>query len=184
MTVELQAVRALNISNMRKIIYVSGGQRSGKSNFAQNMAEELSPRPTYLATAKCWDKEFEQRIERHKASRGEHWRNIEEERHISRLNLDGEVVLMDCVTLWLTNIFCDTKYNTQESLKEAKREWDLFVKKDFTLIVVSNEIGMGVVPMESSTRAFVDLQGWMNQYIAASADEAYTIISGIPMKLK
>ncbi|MFI3264406.1 MAG: bifunctional adenosylcobinamide kinase/adenosylcobinamide-phosphate guanylyltransferase [Rikenellaceae bacterium] len=169
---------------MRKIIYVSGGQRSGKSDFAQNMAEELSPKPTYLATARCWDKEFEERIERHKASRGEHWQNIERERELADLDLDGEVVLMDCVTLWLTNIFCDCNFDLQQSLKEAIVEWDQFIKKDFTLIVVSNEIGLGVVPMEKSTRAFVDLQGWVNQHVAASADEAYALISGIPIKIK
>ncbi|MFI3303650.1 MAG: bifunctional adenosylcobinamide kinase/adenosylcobinamide-phosphate guanylyltransferase [Rikenellaceae bacterium] len=169
---------------MRRIIYISGGQRSGKSNFAQNMAESLSSKPTYLATARCWDKEFEQRIARHKASRDERWNNIEEERFISKLHLDNEVVLMDCVTLWLTNIFCDNDYNLQQSLDEAKREWDLFINREFTLIVVSNEIGLGVVPMESSTRAFVDLQGWMNQHIASTAEEAYTVISGIPVKIK
>ncbi|MFR9602663.1 MAG: bifunctional adenosylcobinamide kinase/adenosylcobinamide-phosphate guanylyltransferase [Rikenellaceae bacterium] len=169
---------------MSRVIYISGGQRSGKSNFAQKMAEELSPTPTYLATARCWDKEFEKRIERHKASRGDHWRNIEEQRFISHLELDGEVVLMDCVTLWLTNIFEGCEYNLEASLQEAKREWDLFIEKDFTVIVVSNEIGMGVIPMDRSTRAFVDLQGWVNQHIAASADEAYTTISGIPLKIK
>ncbi len=169
---------------MRRVIYVSGGQRSGKSDFAQNMAEQLSSHPTYLATAKCWDKEMEARIERHKASRGSHWSNIEEERYISQLDLDGCVVLMDCVTLWLTNIFCGCDFNMESSLEEARREWDLFLQRDFTVIVVSNEIGMGVIPMEGSTRAFVDLQGWMNQYIAASADEAYTLISGIPLKIK
>ncbi|MFI3281944.1 MAG: bifunctional adenosylcobinamide kinase/adenosylcobinamide-phosphate guanylyltransferase [Rikenellaceae bacterium] len=169
---------------MRRIIYISGGQRSGKSDFAQNMAESLTPTPTYLATAKCWDEEFERRIEHHKASRGEHWRNIEEQIHISRLALDKEVVLMDCVTLWLTNIFCDCEYDLQRSLSEAKSEWDRFIQKEFTVIVVSNEIGMGVIPMDSSTRKFVDLQGWVNQHIASSADEAYTLISGIPLKIK
>lgn len=148
------------------------------------MAEQLSPNPTYLATAKCWDEEFAKRIEHHKASRGEHWSNIEEEHYISQLPLEGEVVLMDCVTLWLTNIFCHCEFKLQESLNEAKREWDLFTQKKFTVIVVSNEIGMGVIPMESSTRAFVDLQGWMNQHIAASADDVYTMISGIPLKIK
>lgn len=174
----------MTVNNTRRIIYISGGQRSGKSSFAQNMAEQLSSTPTYLATAKCWDKEFEKRIERHKADRGEHWRNIEELRYISQLNLEGEVVLMDCVTLWLTNIFCDCNYDTQLSLDEAKKEWDKFIQKDLTVIVVSNEIGMGIIPMDSSTRAFVDLQGWMNQYIAASADDVYTMISGIPLKIK
>ncbi|MFI3316856.1 MAG: bifunctional adenosylcobinamide kinase/adenosylcobinamide-phosphate guanylyltransferase [Rikenellaceae bacterium] len=169
---------------MRRIIYISGGQRSGKSDFAQRMAEELSDNPTYLATAKCWDAEFEKRIERHKALRGEHWCNIEQEHYISRLDLEERVVLMDCVTLWLTNIFSDCSYDLEASLAEAKREWNLFAQKDFTVIVVSNEIGMGVIPMERSSRGFVDLQGWMNQYIAASADDVYTMISGIPLKLK
>lgn len=169
---------------MREIIYISGGQRSGKSNFAQNMAESLSPNPLYLATAKCWDGEFRKRIERHQAARGENWSTIEQEREISKLGLEGRVVMMDCVTLWLTNIFHHCSYDLDKSLEEAKREWNLFIDQDFTLIVVSNEIGLGVIPMDSSTRAFVDLQGWINQYIASSAYAAYTLISGIPLKIK
>lgn len=169
---------------MREIIYISGGQRSGKSSYAQAMGEKLSEQPVYLATAKCWDKEFEKRIERHQASRGERWENIEELIEISKHNLNGRVVMMDCVTLWLTNIFCECEYDTNRSLEMAKAEWTKFIDQDFTLIVVSNEIGMGVIPMESSTRAFVDLQGWMNQHIAATADTVYTMISGIPLKLK
>ncbi len=169
---------------MRHIIYITGGQRSGKSSYAQKMAEELSPNPTYLATAKCWDSEFEQRIKRHQASRGDHWRNIEEQHYITRHSLNGEVVLLDCVTLWLTNIFHDCEYDLQRSLEEAKREWNRFIQQDFTLIVVSNEIGSGVIPMENSTRAFVDLQGWVNQHIAALADDVFAMISGIPIKIK
>ncbi len=169
---------------MREIIYVSGGQRSGKSDFAQNMAESLSQNPVYLATAKCWDKEFERRIERHKTSRGDHWSNIEELIELSRHNLEGRVVMMDCVTLWLTNIFGQYDYDTARCLEVAKSEWTKFIEQDFTLIVVSNEIGMGVIPMDKTTRAFVDLQGWMNQFIAATADKAYTLISGIPMQIK
>lgn len=169
---------------MREIIYISGGQRSGKSNFAQTMTDNMSDNPVYLATAKCWDKEFEKRIKRHQESRGEKWENIEEEIEISKHNLKGRVVMMDCVTLWLTNIFCECKYDTDRSLEMAKEEWGRFIDQDFTLIVVSNEIGMGVIPMDRSTRAFVDLQGWMNQHIAASADTVYTMISGLPLKLK
>lgn len=112
------------------------------------------------------------------------WCNIEEEHFISNHDLSGRVVMMDCVTLWLTNIFCDSEYDLKTSLDEAVREWDKFVEQDFTLIVVSNEIGLGVIPMESSTRAFVDLQGWVNQHIAALADEAYCLVSGIALKLK
>ncbi len=169
---------------MRKIIYISGGQRSGKSSYAQKMGESLSERPIYLATAKSWDEEFRGRIERHKADRADRWDSVEELIEISRHSFTGRVVMMDCVTLWLTNIFCECDYNTERSLEMAKAEWARFIDQDFTLIVVSNEVGMGVIPMESSTRAFVDLQGWMNQHIATTADTVYTMISGIPLKLK
>ncbi len=169
---------------MSKIIYISGGQRSGKSSFAQQMAEQLSPNPLYLATAHCWDAEFAERIKRHQADRGEHWSSLEEEVHLSRHDLAGRTVLMDCVTLWLTNIFAQNDYDRDSSLSFAKEEWQRFIAQDFTLIVVSNEIGQGVIPMDKSTRAFVDLQGWMNQHIAATADEAYVTISGIPLQLK
>lgn len=169
---------------MREIIYVSGGQRSGKSRFAQEMVERLSCEPHYLATARCWDEEFAKIIKRHQDDRGAHWVNIEEQINISSLNLSGRVVMMDCVTLWITNIYVDNQYDAEKSLAEAKEEWDKFIEQDFTLVVISNEIGMGVIPMDSSTRAFVDLQGWINQYIAASADSAYTLISGIPLKIK
>ena len=124
---------------MRKIIYVSGGQRSGKSSFAQSMAESLSDNPTYLATARCWDDEFRERISRHQSDRGEQWDNLEEEVEISNLSLTGKVVLMDCVTLWLTNIFTDNNFDRNKSLEIAKDQWSKFVSQDFTLIVVSNE---------------------------------------------
>ncbi len=169
---------------MRQIIYISGGQRSGKSSYGEKLALSLSDTPTYLATARCWDDEFRSRIIRHQEGRSNQWHNIECEVNISSLSLEGKVVLMDCVTLWLTNIFMDNECNSTKSLEIAKREWDSFCEQDFTLIVISGEIGMGVIPMESSTRAFVDMQGYMNQYIAQNCDEAYTLISGLPLKLK
>lgn len=169
---------------MAKVIYISGGQRSGKSDFAQEMAEKLTPTPLYLATAKCWDSEFKARIERHQRARGENWRTIEETLNIASLALGGEVVLMDCVTLWLTNIFMENDMDGTKSLAWAKEQWRKLLEQDCTLIVVSNEIGMGVVPTSASTRAFVDMQGWMNQFIAQKADQAYTLISGLPLRLK
>ncbi|MFR9534086.1 MAG: bifunctional adenosylcobinamide kinase/adenosylcobinamide-phosphate guanylyltransferase [Rikenellaceae bacterium] len=169
---------------MAKVIYISGGQRSGKSSFAQRTAEGLSDNPIYLATAKCWDEEFKQRIERHQSDRGDNWRTLEEPMAISTHELSGSVVLMDCVTLWLTNIFMEFDMDAARSLAWAKEEWMRFTAQDFTLIVVSNEIGMGVVAIEPSTRAFVDMQGWMNQFIAQGADQAYAMISGLPLKLK
>lgn len=169
---------------MREIIYISGGQRSGKSSYAQSMCEQLSDCPIYLATAHCWDDEFKQRIARHKAERGEKWRSIEEEILLSKHNLEGETVMMDCVTLWLTNIFHANDFDLQKSLDQATTEWDRFAAQEFRLVVVSNEIGMGLIPMERSSRAFADLQGWVNQHIAKGADSVYTVISGIPLKLK
>ena len=169
---------------MREIIFITGGQRSGKSSFAQKLTEELSENPTYLATARRWDAEFEKRIARHQADRGAHWNNIEEEKNLSARDLSGQVVLLDCVTLWITNIYCDNNFDTEKTLEDAKAEWNRFIDQDFTLIVVSNEIGYGVIPENASTRSFVDLQGWINQFIAAKADSAYALFSGIPLKLK
>ncbi len=169
---------------MSQIIYITGGQRSGKSRFAQALAEQLSPQPLYLATAHCWDAEFAERIQRHQRERGAHWSLIEEELELSRHALQGRVVLLDCVTLWLPNIFSQHQFQREESLIWAKEEWARLCEQDCTLIVVSNEIGMGVIPMDASTRAFVDLQGWMNQHIAAHADEVYFLLSGIAQKIK
>lgn len=85
------------------IYYITGGQRSGKSSFGQKLALSLSDNPVYLATSRHWDGEYEKRIDRHKADRDERWTNIEEEKHIGKLVFNQRVVLVDCVTLWLTN---------------------------------------------------------------------------------
>lgn len=169
---------------MRRIIFVTGGQRSGKSSYAQGLAESLSANPLYLATARRWDEDFEQRIKRHQADRGNRWTTIEEDKLLSRHQLNGKTVLMDCVTLWLTNIFDDNNYQLTPSLEEAKAEWDKFTKQDFTLIVVSNEIGMSLHGSNQASRDFTDLQGWVNQHIARNADEVFLLISGIPVKIK
>jgi adenosylcobinamide kinase/adenosylcobinamide-phosphate guanylyltransferase len=169
---------------MSKIIYITGGERSGKSTYAQNKALELSHRPVYLATARIWDADFAARIERHKQERDNRWSNVEEEKYLSRHQWNGQVVLLDCVTLWLTNFFADCNYNYQQALEEAKTEWNKLVQQDFTLIVVSNEIGMGVHSESEGGRKFVELQGRMNQHIAQMASEAWMMVSGLPLKLK
>ncbi len=166
------------------IYYISGGQRSGKSSFAQNLALSFSQEPVYLATARVWDTDFADRVKRHQDDRDARWANLEEEKDLSKLDLDGRVVVLDCVTLWLTNYFVDTQYDVERSLKEAQTEWDKVCQKKCTLIVVSNEIGMGTHAETEIGRKFTDLQGWMNQYIARRADEAYFMVSGIPMKIK
>lgn len=169
---------------MAEIIFVTGGQRSGKSSFAQRLAEEKSESPIYLATARVWDEEFESRIKRHQSDRGEQWKTIEEQINLSKHNLNGKVVLLDCITLWLTNIFYENKNEVDASLELAKKEWDKFTSQEFTLFVVSNELGMGVIPDNEMARKFTDLQGWMNQYIAKTANEVNLLVSGIPVKIK
>lgn len=169
---------------MKKLIYITGGARSGKSSFAQEMALGFSENPVYLATAKKWDGDFQKRIDRHVADRDERWTNLEEERYPSQLDLEGRVVMLDCVTLWLTNIFLDLNHEVEESLEAFKKEIDALCEKEATLIIVSNEIGMGVHAETPIGRKFTDLQGWANQYVARKADEAYLMVSGLSQKLK
>ena len=169
---------------MKRIILITGGQRSGKSSKAEELALSLSDTPVYMATAHVWDEEFRERVRRHQARRGPQWTNIEEEIHLSRHDLTGRVVVIDCVTLWLTNFFFTNDSNVDQSLELAKAEFDAFTSKDATYIFVTNEIGSGGVSDNAIQRKFTDLQGWMNQYIASKADEVILMVSGIPVKVK
>ena len=173
---------------MKKLILITGGQRSGKSMQAEKMALEMSPNPIYMATAHIWDDEFRERVRRHQQRRGPEWTNIEEEIYLSRHDISGRVVLIDCITLWLTNIFFTKNSTTGESVDEllefAKAEFDRFTSQDATFIFVTNEIGLGGVSENALQRKFTDLQGWMNQYIAQKADEVILMVSGIAVKIK
>ena len=166
------------------IYYITGGTRSGKSSYAQKLALSLSDNPVYLATARKWDDDFKNRIKRHQQDRDERWENIEEEKSPSKLGLQGRVVVLDCVTLWLTNFFSDTKYNVDDTLSLIKGEFDLLAEVDATWIIISNEIGMGMHADTEIGRKFADLQGWINQHIAAKADKAIFMVSGLPLNLK
>lgn len=169
---------------MKRIILITGGQRSGKSSYAEKTALSLSENPVYLATARVWDEEFRKRVLRHQASRGPQWTNIEEEKELSRHNLAGRVIVIDCVTLWCTNFFFDLKSDVRESLQAVKEEFDRFTSQDATFFFVTNEIGLGGVPENELQRKFTDLQGWINQYIASGSDEVILMVSGIPVKVK
>ena len=169
---------------MKHIIMITGGQRSGKSEEAERRALSLSDTPVYMATAKVWDDEFRERVRRHQERRGPQWTNIEEEMALSRHDVTGRVVLIDCVTLWLTNIFFQNGEDTDRALETAKAEFDRFTAQDATFIFVTNEIGLGGVSDNAMQRHFCDLQGWMNQYIAKKADEVILMVSGIPMQVK
>ncbi|MCQ2258684.1 MAG: bifunctional adenosylcobinamide kinase/adenosylcobinamide-phosphate guanylyltransferase [Bacteroidaceae bacterium] len=180
---------------MKKIILITGGQRSGKSEQAERLALSLSSNPIYLATAKIWDEEFRQRVKKHQERRGPEWTNIEEEKELSKHDVGGRVVLIDCLTLWATNFFFDEsvaepskdgegKSQVQRALDAVKNEFDRFTQQDATFIFVTNEIGMGGVSENELQRKFTDLQGWMNQYVAEKADEVFLMVSGIKIKIK
>ncbi len=162
---------------------ITGGQRSGKSKKAEELALSLASDPVYVATAHIWDEEFGERVRRHQERRGPQWTNIEEEKFLSRHNLMGRVVVIDCVTLWLTNFFFENQ-NVEETLKVVKEEFENFTKNDATYIFVTNEIGSGGVSDSAVQRQFTDLEGWMNQYIASRANEVILMVSGIAVKIK
>ena len=169
---------------MKKMILITGGQRSGKSKKAEELALSLSPNPVYMATAHIWDEEFRERVRKHQERRGPQWTNIEEETALSQHDMTGRVVVIDCVTLWLTNFFFAHNSDVDKSLELAKAEFDQFTKPDATYIFVTNEIGSGGVSDNAIQRKFTDLEGWMNQYIASKADEVILMVSGIPLKVK
>ncbi len=169
---------------MKRIILITGGQRSGKSTRAEELALSLSENPVYVATAHVWDDEFRERVRRHQERRGLQWENIEEEMYLSRHDMTGRIVVIDCVTLWLTNFFFASGSDVEKSLTAAKSEFDAFTAHDATYIFVTNEIGLGAVSENAIQRKFTDLQGWMNQYMASKADEVILMVSGIPFRIK
>lgn len=169
---------------MKKIILITGGARSGKSSYAEKMALSLTDNPVYLATARVWDEEFRERVNRHQERRGPEWTNIEEEKELSRHDLTGRIVLIDCITMWCNNFFFDLNDDVDATLRAMKEEFLKFTNQDATFIFVTNEIGMGGTSTNDIQRRFTDLQGWMNQFVASQADEVILMISGIPVKIK
>ena len=176
---------------MKRLILITGGQRSGKSSFAEELALSLSSTPVYMATAHIWDEEFRHRVEIHQQRRGPQWTNIEEERELSKHDVSGRVVLIDCCTLWATNFFCPPvsegeefkTFPVEEALAELKTEFDKFTSQDATFIFVTNEIGLGGTPANAVQRQFTDLLGWFNQYVSSKADEVYLMVSGRALAL-
>lgn len=185
---------------MKRIILITGGERSGKSTYAEKRALQENGRPLYIATARIWDEEFRQRVLMHRKRRGERWDCIEEEKYLSRHDMTGRTVVIDCMTLWCTNFFFDRRTDSTDGnetekaeqertklasiLQEMKDELKRFTAQDATYIFVTNEIGMGGVPPHPVQRQFTDLLGWLNQHLAALADEVILMVSGIPVIIK
>lgn len=169
-----------------RIIVVLGGASSGKSEFALRIAGKPGPR-AFVATGQGLDDEMLERIARHQASRSTDWETIEEpldlEAWFAKHGPEYRTILVDCVTLWLSNLVgmgvgeSVILTRVETLLKEMRRT-------GATIIIVSNELGFGLVPTEPSVRAFRDLSGRVNQCLAAGADEAYLVVSGLPLRMK
>ncbi len=172
---------------MKRIIFILGGARSGKSRFALELGNAKAGKKVYIATAEAGDAEMAARITRHQKTRGTDWQTLEVPLALSEtlLSLRGktDVVLIDCLTLWLSNVMMKTT-DEAEINKIFDRLLDTLAKLDFTLIAVSNEVGQGIVPVDASVRLFRDLGGHLHQQWAHAANEVYCMTAGIPQSIK
>jgi adenosylcobinamide kinase / adenosylcobinamide-phosphate guanylyltransferase len=169
-----------------EIILITGGARSGKSSYAEERARELGKRRLYIATAEANDEEMRRRIQQHKRRRGNDWVTIEEPLQVAETLLaqrtQTDCALVDCLTLWLSNLLL--RYNVQYAHEKVKQFVQTTRQLDFHLILVTNEVGWGIVPDHPLARQFRDLSGWANQLIAAAANDVVLIVAGIPMIVK
>jgi len=172
---------------MKKLILILGGARSGKSTYAVKLTKKLSKRVAFIATAASLDEEMKKRIKIHKASRPRQWKVIEEGKDISsvlpKLNNKYEVVLIDCLGLLVSNLLADNLKDKEIAVK-IKKLIAAILKSRFTTILVSNEVGSGIVPDNFLARRFRDLLGAANQVIAGKADKVILMQSGIPIVIK
>jgi adenosylcobinamide kinase/adenosylcobinamide-phosphate guanylyltransferase len=170
----------------KEIILITGGARSGKSQYAERRSLEMSGRPLYVATAEAKDAEMIQRIAEHRQRRGNHWRTIEEPLELTEALLTQrgktDCVLVDCLTLWISNLLIqhDDKY-ASEKVEELIEK---LPQLNFHLVFVTNEVGWGIVPDNPLARQFRDLAGWTNQQVAQMANEVILMVAGIPIITK
>ena len=172
---------------MAQVTFITGGARSGKSRLAEALTLRHGAPVGYLATGQAGDGEMAQRIARHQARRGSDWQTMEEPIAVSQVlqGHDGyfQAVLVDCVTLWLTNLLFHHN-DPARVLADVRHLAGLFGQLQTPLVLVSNEVGMGIVPDNPLARTFRDLAGEANELLAAAADEVYVTFSGLPLKLK
>ena len=178
---------------MARVILVTGGSRSGKSAFAQHAAEAQPGRRLYLATSVPQDAEMIARVERHRAARqGAGWETLEEPRDVAgalRRDRDHEICLVDCLTLWVSNLLLEGEKRGQEVTEAEIADrchelLDASAGRPGFVYFVTNEVGMGIVPETALGRRFRDLAGRCNQAMAASAAEVFLVVSGLPLRIK
>ena len=171
----------------KRIIFITGGCRSGKSRYALDYANRHFSKKMYLATCEVLDEEMALRVTNHKKMRGPEWQTVEEPieivEKIRQYEDKVEVILLDCITLWLSNLLI--KWNNDlRVMEEVNQLIDTIKQSQTFFIMVSNEVGMGIVPAEPLSRRFRDLAGMANQKIAEMADTVIFTVSGIPIFLK
>lgn len=188
---------------MAQFTLVTGGARSGKSSFAELLAVQTKHPVIYIATAQIWDEEMARRVRKHRQQRPSSWRLIEEPLNIrdtlAQLKAEEGVILLDCVTLWLSNLLIakqaeQTKDETQTELQNESGESQILaavrevarLAQDIkpSVIFVTNEVGQGIVPENPLARAYRDLAGQVNQILAQSADHVYLVVAGLPLEIK
>lgn len=174
------------MGSYRKIL-ITGGVRGGKSRFALSLAKKFSRPKIFLATAKASDEEMKKRIKRHQKERDKSFSTLEVPLYLSKA-LDrvpaGSVVVIDCLTLWLTNLF----FHFKEDEILIGKQIDLFTKSlekiSSHVIIVSNEVGWGIIPINRLSRRFIEKIGFLNQRIAVLSDEVILVVSGLPLWMK
>lgn len=183
---------------MGRIVFIIGGARSGKSKFAMELAKKEAKEVVYIATARAQDEEMKLRIKKHIKSRPGDWKTIEEPldlpQAIRNIKGKGRVVIIDCITLYISNILLK-RYSEKKEPREINRLNDWILKEagkmvsainasPHTFIIVSNEVGMGIVPENRLARLFRDIQGQSNQIISRNAKSVYMVMAGIATKIK
>ena len=177
----------MNTSEKQTMLVV-GGCRSGKSRFAEQWATERFARKTYVATMVIGDdKEMAKRVRMHRQDRGENWQTIEESTNLPSVLRDlcheTDVFLIDCLTLWLTNLLLD-EYTDESIFGKVDELIQALDECPISVVLVANEVGMGIVPESSLARRFRDLAGWCNQQIGARCDKVVFMAAGLPLSLK
>lgn len=170
---------------MGQLIFVTGGARSGKSSFAERLAAGSGQAVTYLATAVAFDPEMQERIQRHQNDRPAHWHTLEEPVNVVQAiqNAQTPVLLLDCLSVWINNLMYHD-WSDSQMLAEAAALAQAARQRDGLTLFVTNEVGFGIVPDNALARRYRDVLGWVNQACAAESDEAYLLVSGLPLKLR
>jgi len=167
---------------------ILGGARSGKSRYAEQIASASQKPVCYVATAKAQDAEMQARIEHHRQSRPREWQTREVPIHLDKVLSDNSLlshcILIDCLTLWVTNLLCEGENVAEFRSNLLATLQRLQAQPDTEIILVSNETGLGVVPMGELTRRYVDEAGWLHQSLAEIADEVILMVAGISVPIK